>query len=211
MDKEWSDSKKWWMDLAKSAVSFTFAAFVSLFLIGRLQEARVLEKARGDAFYSARLEALEEFREASVGYDLAAHTAYTELYQWDRSPKSEAMLAYEQDAYPRWFISLETIQFLYPELTDKTESVRRLGQTRHKIYDHMIDAVLDNRSTAQELQPEQERECFDALGQGSKHARSQLIASIQHSLFSQEFHQGSKPLKNAELIENCLSAYDPQQ
>jgi hypothetical protein len=102
MNDKWSDAKKWGMDLLKSAITFTVAALVSLFVIDHIQEQRIQRKARADAAYTAKLKALEEFRLATVQYDIAADAAFASLFEWGTREKSAPMLRYEQDAFPKW-------------------------------------------------------------------------------------------------------------
>jgi hypothetical protein len=77
--KEWSDTKKWWMELFKTFVTFTAGALVSLLVIERIQHSRAVVKAKEDAFYKVRVRSLADFRESAVTYDRAGYSAFTDL------------------------------------------------------------------------------------------------------------------------------------
>lgn len=185
MSDQWSDAKKWRMDLAKNAVSFSVAAVLSLFVLDRVQEQRAQDKARADSFYSTRLKSLEDFRTATVAYDLAAHIAYTDLYEWKTRIKTPAMLRYEQEAYPRWFLSLETVQHLFPKQASDIQALTILAAQRHNLYDTLVDERLDSKEPTKPIDPWAKRVEFNQLGGASREARAKLIAKLQSSLFPQ--------------------------
>jgi hypothetical protein len=188
MSETWSDEKKWWMELLKGAISFTVAAFVSITLIDNVQANRQIEKARADAYYSARLKALEDFRAASVTYDLAAHTAYTELYQWKSKEKTPAMLKYEQEAYPRWLLALETLENLYPNISADTKLLDAKAFARHKLYDTLVDTRLDGIMTTP-IDPWAKRHDFNSISEVMRTKRAELISKLQKSLFPALFEK----------------------
>ena len=152
-DGDWSDSRKWQMDLLKSAIAFTLAGVVSLFVVDKLQAERATEKARADAFYTTRLKALDDFRTASVKYDLAGHTAYTELYQWHGKEKVKAMLLYEQESYPTWKLSLETIAQLFPSQSKNVDAILYTNRKRDAIYRVWLNWRLDAKEVDVPLAP----------------------------------------------------------
>lgn len=183
MTGDWSDSTKWKMDLVKSAVTFTVAALVSLVVFDKIQEWRVERKARADAFYAARLKSLEELRSATVAYDLAAHTAYTDLYEWKTRIKTASMLRYEQDSYPRWVLSLETVQLLFPTSGGDVQRLVENANERHKVYDTFVDKRLDNQKNIAKIDPWAGRADFNKLSKTGAELRAGLIAKLQASLF----------------------------
>lgn len=179
---DWSDIQKWRMDLLKSAISFTVAAVVSLFIIDTVQANRAQEKARAEAYYATRLKALEDFRASTVAYDLAAHTAYAELYQWKSKVKTPAMLRYEQEAYPSWWLSIENIQHLFPTHVADAQTLAAKGQERHSMYDRLVDKRLDTTGVAA-IDPWSTRKEFNELSESMRKARTELIAKLQGSMF----------------------------
>jgi hypothetical protein len=186
MNAEWSDSKKWKMDLVKSAITFSVAALISLFLIDFVQEQRIQKKARADAEYSARLKALDEFRSTSVHYDAAAHAAFADLFEWKVRLKTPAMVRYEQDAYPKWKASIETTSHMFPEHSADIRSLEKAALARHDIYNTLVDQRLDSREPLKEVNPWPVRGDFHSLSKQSAEARTLVIRALQSAVFSQD-------------------------
>ena len=178
----WSDGKKWRMDLLKSVIAFGVGALISLLVIEQIQYARAVAKAKEDAFYSVRLKALGDFRQSAVAYDLAAHSAYTDLYQWKDKIKTAAMLRYEQDAYPTWQLACETVLHLFPESKSPMAQYQEKNKQRHALYDRLVDQRLDGTDETP-INPWVHRKNFDALTEEMATIRSQLIHAVQKQLF----------------------------
>src|SRR4051794_28865262 len=95
----WTEMQKWWMDLAKSAITFTVGLIVTLTVVYGIQRKRDEQQKRRDALFALRLAAIDAFQKACVNYELAAVAAYTDLYQWTGKTKTENMQRYEGSAY----------------------------------------------------------------------------------------------------------------
>lgn len=178
----WSGNKKWRMDLLKSVIAFTGGALISLFVIEQIRYHRLVAKAREDAFYAVRLKSLSDFRQSTVAYDLTAHTAYTDLYQWKDKIKTIAMLKYEQDAHPTWQLAYETVLHLFPESKSAMDRYREKNKQRHALYDRLVDQRLDGNDTTA-IEPWRHRKEFDQLTEEMGAIRSQRVEVSQKQLF----------------------------
>jgi len=81
MSESWSPWFSWFMDLAKFVFTFGVTALVTLFGINRIQERRTRQQNRADALLRLQMDALHEFRRAAVTYEVAALSAFTDLYE----------------------------------------------------------------------------------------------------------------------------------
>jgi hypothetical protein len=186
MATEWSDAKKWRMDLLKSGITFTIAALVSLFLIDHIQEQRVANKAKADAAYSARLKALADVRLATVQYDAAADAAFADLFQWSQREKTSAMVRYEQEAYPQWLTALETAVSLFPQQSSEIGKLVRAAQKRHSIYDRLVDERLDSKEVTKSVNPWPVRSDFKVLTDQLVTLRADVVRKLQAAVFPAE-------------------------
>ncbi|MGV7244385.1 hypothetical protein [Caballeronia sp. M23-90] len=206
---EWTENKKWCMDLLKNAISFVAAAAITLFVINRVQDSHAFENAKATAYYSERVKALDEFESAALRYDLSAHTAFTDLFEWRSKQKTSAMLKYEQDDYPRWLLALETVQFLFVDCANAVQALEDAGTRRHKIYHDNVVAQVDRNGEIDEKWRSEQvnnlwkaRKEFDNLTDDMGQKRKHLVAGIQTSLF---------PIKDDKSIATaCASQKTPQ-
>lgn len=187
---EWTDAKKWKMDLVKSALAFSVAAVLTLFVVNKIQEVQALENAKASAFYTERVSAMRQLQSETVIYDRAAHTAYTELYQWSSRQKTPAMVEYEQVAYPRWQLVLESAEYLFPDCQNAIKSLRTLNEQRHEIYHRFVYTQVDYKgeiTTAwmndRRNELWNERAGFEDLETKMSEARIGIIRGMQQALF----------------------------
>jgi hypothetical protein len=170
------------MDLLKTFITFTAGVIVSLFVLDRIQHSRAVDKAKEDAFYQVRIRALDDFRESAVTYDLSAYSAFTDLYQWRGKAKTEAMLRYEQSAFPRLRLARETVALLFPDLAGDMMLYETKTKARHDLYDAIVDTRLDGRDDTA-LFPDAKRAAFDTLTVETSSLRSQIVQKIASRLF----------------------------
>jgi hypothetical protein len=187
---DWSDSKKWRMDLLKSAITFSVAALVTLFVVDKIQVRRSFENAQASAYYAERVKALVQLQSETVLYDRSAHTAYTELFQWNSRQKTPAMVEYEQVAYPRWQLVLESAEYLFPNCAGAIQLLRASNDQRHEIYHRFVYTQIDLKH---EITPEwqdkrrnelwAERPEFEKLEKTMATRRVEIVNGIQRTLF----------------------------
>lgn len=190
MEAEWSDLKKWRMDLLKSGITFTIAALVSLFLIDHIQEKRIQNKAKEDAAYATRLKALAEIRSATVQYDTAADAAFADLFQWSGRQKTSAMVRYEQEAYPQWLSAVETASHMFPWQCAEIEKIVSTALKRHAIYDRLVDQRLDSKEASKAIDPWPVRSDFKSMSAQLVILRAELIKQLQSAVFPAEARRG---------------------
>ncbi|MGY6126831.1 hypothetical protein ACW9YV_15435 (plasmid) [Paraburkholderia strydomiana] len=195
---DWSDAKKWTMDLIKSGIAFTVAAIVTLFVVNTVQQSQAFENARASAFYTERVTAMRQLQSETVLYDRSAHTAYTELFQWNSKQKTPAMVEYEQVAYPRWQLVLESANYLFPDCEKAIQALRLENEERYEIYHRFVYAQLDSsRAITPEWMEERRIELwharpkFEESEKRMSDMRATIIRGMQQALFPIKTHRSS--------------------
>lgn len=134
------------MDLAKSALTFTLGAIVTLGFLDRIEESRARKRYIAEATIQLRLAALDDYRRSSLRYLQSAHAAFTYLYQWTGTrEKSESMRDYEEQAYPDFLAASEGLARGYgdlPELPALIENMDSTTNTLFKNYDQFVNRRL---------------------------------------------------------------------
>lgn len=127
--KAWSDWQKWWMDLAKSAITFSVAATVSLLVIDKIQQERAEKRAhikvKEDALLATRLKALEEFRVAILtGFD-DINLVMLELSKLPEKEGQEIDLSKFLAVQTRLVSSINAVTILFPKQEKGIEKVEK--------------------------------------------------------------------------------------
>jgi hypothetical protein len=127
------------------------------------------------------LSSAQEFQKALASYDVAAVSAYTELYQWKGKLKTPAMEWYERQAYAGWIIAIEDIEKRFP--SDKSiqkaiSELRSANEERHIIYDRWVDRRLDNADNTP-IDPKSTREKFNDLSKKVAQLRGEIVEKIE--------------------------------
>jgi hypothetical protein len=99
MVEQWNPWFEWIMDLLKFAITFGVSALMTVLVINRVQERRARQRSRADALFQLQMDALREFRRTAATYEVAALSAYTDIYQWRGGEKTAAMQRYEGTAF----------------------------------------------------------------------------------------------------------------
>jgi hypothetical protein len=157
---DWTPRKKWWMDLLKSFCSFALVALLSVLVLDRYSALQAKLKTQADSAFQIRIDALREFRRATLMYERAAHSAFIDLYQWVGTQKTATMIRYEQDSYTGWNAAVE--ESLRTEddaqLLKAIDDLQTAVRNRHVIYDTLVDERL--RGT-EDIRPGTQREEFE--------------------------------------------------
>lgn len=190
MPEQWSPWFSWFMDIAKFAITFSATAAVTLFAINRVQEQRARRRNRAEALFQLQMDALREFRRAAVSYEVAALSAYTDVYQWKGGDKTSAMQRYENTAFGDLDAALDGLEIRFKDSSDTVDEIERLREvhkTRHDIYDVLVDMQLD---TDEELSlwdsADRKREEFNSLLDEAKKLRKRLIATLEEDILEAE-------------------------
>lgn len=190
MPEQWSPWFSWFMDLAKFAITFGATAIVTLYGINRVQERRARRQNRAEALFQLQMDALREFRRAAVTYEVAALSAYTDVYQWKGGDKTPAMQKYENTAFGDLNSALDGLEIRFKDggnTVEKVKKLREIHETRHKIYDNLVDPQLD---TDEEhdlwLSANEKRDEFDALLNEAKEIRKHLITAVEENILKAE-------------------------
>ncbi len=96
---EWSDRKRWWMDLLKTTIGSFLGIALTVLIVGYLEETR-----RRDAFIwqsneALRVSATHEFGKAARLYRLRAYDAARERLRGLQVDQSEPIRKYHREAY----------------------------------------------------------------------------------------------------------------
>ncbi|WP_339810809.1 hypothetical protein [uncultured Imperialibacter sp.] len=86
--QDWSDPKKWWMDLLKSILSWAILAIIGYFSLGYLEEQRILRIHKLNVDYSTTLNSLLKFSEACDEFIFQSQVISTETYKNDYKGKN---------------------------------------------------------------------------------------------------------------------------
>ena len=185
MAEDWSPWFAWFMDLAKFVITFVATALVTLFGINKVQERRARQQHRADVLFQLQLDALQEFRRAVVTYEVAALSAYTDVYQWKGGDKTSTMQHYEVTAFGDLNAAVNGLEFRFKELQDAAQMIKELRgvhQKRHGIYDRLVELQLDSTEVLDMWLPAHERRAeFDNLLDNAKVLRSDLIEVLENS------------------------------
>ena len=184
MDSPWSEWTSWSMDLLKWIITFLLGALLSYFVVDRLQETRLKERAKTDALFRLRLDAIQQFQRALATYDVAALSAYTDLYQWRGKTKTSSMEWYERQAYSGWLVALDDLAKRFPEsvsVKKNLTALREANSKRHRLYDRWVDVRLDGSDTTP-IAPAQTRADFNALSEEITSLRAEVISEIEASI-----------------------------
>lgn len=177
MNEKWSPQKEWWMDLLKAFVSFAVIAFITSLVLDRYSERQAKRRSQDDAAFRLRVDALREFRRATLVYDVAAHSAFADLFQWKGKQKTDTMLHYEQDAFAGWKSAIEEALLREKDdnqLRDALSGLTNAVQKRHLIYDGLVDTRLDGDETTP-IDPDSKRSEFKRLSQEISARRAQAL------------------------------------
>lgn len=157
---DWTPQKKWWMDLLKSFLSFALVAVASVLVLDRYAAGQAKLRMQADSAFQIRVDALREFRRATLTYEADARSAFIELYQWVGKQKTATMIRYEQDSYKGWKAAVE--ESLRTEddvqLRETLHGFQAAIQSRHFLYDSLVDERLDGKEA---ILPWAEKEGFD--------------------------------------------------
>jgi hypothetical protein len=184
VDTPWGEWTKWWMDLLKWVITFLLGAVLSFFVVDRLQEKRLKERAKADAMFRLRLDALQQFQRALATYDVAALSAYTDLYQWRGKTKTSSMEWYERQAYSGWLVAVDDLDKRFPtceSIQQKLAALRKANAERHRLYDRWVDKRLDGSDTTP-ITPAETRGQFDTLSGQIAGLRADVIDKIEDSV-----------------------------
>jgi hypothetical protein len=147
----WTPWQAWGMDLLKNGIAFTVGAFVTVFILNRLEDRRAANRFVSEAAFQLRVSALDDFRRFTLRYCRAAFAAYTDLYQWitvaDRT-KTDTMRRYEEETFEDFTVAVEAVRVRFadvPRCTELLEQLEFANRQRHGIYDVIVDAKLDGR------------------------------------------------------------------
>ena len=188
MPEQWSPWFAWMMDLVKFTVTFGLSALVTVLVINRVQERRARQRSRAEALFQLQMDALREFRRAAATYEVAALSAYTDIYQWKGREKTAAMQRYEGPAYGDFLAALDGIEHRFKNNTEAVKLItdlREKHKKRHKIYDRLIDVQLDTGPNLDmwNLANEKRKE-FDELLSRATRLRQDIISAVESDILA---------------------------
>ena len=184
----WSDHKKWWMDLLKWVITSVFAVLGSYFVMDRLQDTKQDARNRADAAFRLEIASLQDFQSALATYEVAAVTAYTDLYQWRGKDKTAGMEWYERQAYAGLLLALADADNRFKTvagLPDLLTSLRADIDRRHRLYDRWVDLRLDNEASTP-ISPGTTRAEFDSLTSQISARRAEIVEAVESELLPVE-------------------------
>lgn len=160
-ESNWSERKKWIMDLLRSVVAtiLTFALAYSLF--DRLEQGRAESRALCAQTVANMHRALAEFNGAASAYRRAADNTLIELYRWRDSQPTEPMRFFWGTGYSGLDSALRGVSVAFTGLNDDVEKMREeMTELKRMLDDNLIDPRLDDIEIMynQPLPPSPEKE-----------------------------------------------------
>jgi len=183
------------MDLLKFALTFGLSALATVLIINRVEERRAKRRSRDDALFQLQMDALREFYRTAITYEVAAGSAYTDLYQWRSKEKTAAMQRYENEDYTQYSAALDRLEYLYDRYLRRDgaalvliEELRSRHEERHLIYDALVDYQLDSEAGDLDLwsEAEERREEFDYQLNEAKRLRQEIISVVEGKVVGDE-------------------------
>ena len=181
----WTPWQAWGMDLLKNGIAFTIGAFVTVFILNRLEDRRAANRFVSEAAFQMRVRALDDFRRFTLRYCRAAIAAYTDLYQWILVPdrtKTDTMRRYEEETFEDFTVAIEAVRERFAEVPRCTELLDQLevaNKERHRLYDVIVDAKLDG-GTIPPSRPAADRAAFKKALDEVISIREQVLHLLEH-------------------------------
>jgi len=190
MVEQWNPWFEWIMDLLKFAITFGVSALMTVLVINRVQERRARQRSRADALFQLQMDALREFRRTAATYEVAALSAYTDIYQWRGGEKTAAMQRYEGTAFGDFTAALDGLGHRFEGNTKATQLIKDLRQAhkiRHKMYDRLVDLQLDSDPELDMRQhAHAKRKDFNELLSQATRLRQDIISVVETDILTPE-------------------------
>jgi hypothetical protein len=142
---QWTDPKKWWMDLLKSVVTFAVGVVLTLLIVNRLDESRLERRFQSQLGHNLKVQAADAFRLATLEYSDAAQDAYFEMARIAKSGKKEQTFPilydqertipirrYEDDTWVRLQASFEAVKLRFASNQEIGPCLEQLEETNNK-------------------------------------------------------------------------------
>jgi hypothetical protein len=183
---QWNPWFAWTMDLLKSAITLGVTALVTILVVNRIQERLARQRSRADALFQMQMDALREFRQAGATYEVAALSAYVDLYQWTSKDKTAGMQQYEGMAFGNYIAALDGLAQRFGGKAETLRLIADLRQThekRHEIYNQLVDDQLDNGPLPDLWErADRERKGFDALLSQARSLRYAIASAVEKDI-----------------------------
>lgn len=137
-ENEWSNSKKWWMDLLKSVISFFIIASLTIFIIDTHNSEVEEIKSRFKHQLSTLEQTADLLEESIIDYYGSAYDAYLDrssvngVYENNKKPSS--VIKYEDDSFDQIKLSMAKVESRYPEFVGDINAWREANSEMHRIY-----------------------------------------------------------------------------
>lgn len=188
MDRnEWSDLKKWYMDLLKSVIIFAVITLAAILFLNKLEDKREFIRNKESALLTLRQQTIPDFVTASVNYETAVYVAYADLYQWKGIVPTDAMRDLETKYYPAYLSSAEIIKASFPKHKNIIKALDQYMmqiEATFRIYDSVRDVRLDKGSST-EIHPGKKRKNFDDSRNKAKELRNKLLPLISEVVYKE--------------------------
>lgn len=109
---EWSDRKKWWMDIIKYSVTFFLGALATILFLDDREDQREKNRKAWEAEFILKKDEIYDLDKSAHLYSAAATDAFVELYNHDPKKPGEtlAMRRYENVTYDNFTFAIERIK-----------------------------------------------------------------------------------------------------
>jgi hypothetical protein len=110
---EWSDRKKWWMDLLKTTRGAFLAVALTILIISSVEERRRKEAFVWQADLNLRIAAIQDFSSAANLYRFGAYDAARDYLQNIPLNNSDAVHKWNTEQYPRLMLAKRHVEQLF--------------------------------------------------------------------------------------------------
>ena len=138
---QWSDRKKWWLDITKSLIVFAIVAVVTAIVIDTYSDIVDARKSKDSLMVGRVSAAAEGLEKATSLYFSAAHDAYSDKCKDE--PKRGAKRKYEDEEYDNWKLQLRRTARNADFLKDSIDKAESLSREMHRYYEDCDESMFD--------------------------------------------------------------------
>ena len=120
---EWSDVKKWWMDLLKTTIGASLGVTLTVLVVSNFEEKRQKEAFAWQTDQSLRISEIQEFATAANIYRFGAYDAANDQLRGVMPENSDAIRKWRREEFPRLKFAMRNIDKSFPQVDQPLTAV----------------------------------------------------------------------------------------